>query len=70
MLNLTYFDENTQNIYIFEVSEEEANLQNCYTYCIPTVLLYTYKRYYLLLYTYKKCDLKDSLLSDGTIYST
>jgi len=24
MLNLTYFDENTQNTYTFEVSEEEA----------------------------------------------
>jgi len=24
----------------------------------------------MLLYTYKKCDLKDSLLSDGTTYST
>jgi len=30
MPNLTYFDENTQATYIFEVSEEEGNLQNCY----------------------------------------
>jgi len=40
MSNLTYFDENIQNTYIFEVSEEETKKVNKGKNCI--IYTYTY----------------------------
>lgn len=57
MPNFTYFDENTKNTYIINVSEEELTKvnegKNCITYIYIYLCFYTFMLiYYLWFYAY------------------
>jgi len=56
MPNVTYFDENTQNTYIFEVSEEEAKKANKGKNYITYTYTYTYFGH-IILCNFKKGNL-------------